>query len=1616
MGKEHQKRVLAALMAASIAIPTPVLAASPADFSDFPNNWATNALSYTVSNGLLSGDSGKIRANDTLKRAEMAAILNRLAGAVKGASLTGYTDVPATAWYYEDMAKAVQMGTFAGDGGMLRPEAPITRQEVFAVLARFYCLNTSNTDVLQQYADSSQIAPWARDAVAAMVQAGYIHGNEGKLSPLAPITRAEFSQVLYQLAGNIAEDGKTADANLEGNLIVRKDDASLHNVTVKGDLVIADGAQRVKLDNVKVEGRILVRGGADGVEFSKTTAGKGVLAVHPTQTNFTAADSSLGDITLSSDTKLSGDFDKVQISKPLSLTVEKGKISAVQVETGAENTKIQVEKDGTVSKVEAKAKGTQISGAGSVGEVHAGGDQVQVFTENTKVITGENVSGVQAGGKEVQPKTTVTTDGKDTEEELPVRKKKHSSSSSGGSSSSGSSSSSSEETKKGVLADGIWYGTGTDSLYYQAKGPDIVRVVVKDGQVTAAYSEKHIEDESFERGQNVLNHVKGIRKAEDVDKLEAQLRQKTGAAYDAVSGATETAKGHLSALRNAVLRAEKYSSDQVKQNVQWFDFEKKPKANMNFGEKLDLTGTVLKVHLADGQTKSVPFDKISEYGITTNIENGTVITKDTPGVNQHGALQVQFRQNDGLIVMPAKVVVSKKTMRKVPTHLLITFADGKTQKMELDENQWDYSIKAEGKIKDIKVYDNDRLLTEAVYQEEYNDWEAFLGEVSPGEGFTGWKYNTYYISMDNQTDDSAVASFTLDTELLQTVYGVGYKLDLSLLNINLVTEKGSKQRKVGWDACKAKGFTAEPDQDYIFTKEDAQKGTKTIQIKNNGVTQSLDVQVIDYEKQIPAKIELSSKTGEPIQTITIPGEKWKNAHGMYSLYNVKMPETYQKWEKDTFTIKVYNATGEALSDYTVEKAIDGKALEIAFPHYTEYDSYGGYVRLLFDFSDKTEPAQPEGEIADGEWYGTATWGRYYPDRGPNVVKVTVKDGVITDAESIKYTDDTRYAGGKNILKKAVGLSDLSSLSKALTEKKGDAFDAVSGATETAKGHLSAMENALAKAKQYGLDQKDQQIAWMEFKVKPALTAKFNMPLDLSQIELTLHMTDGKEKTVPFNQLQEYGIVTNYQNGDTITKQTEGMKNGTLLVKFTHELSQTTIPVRIAFFDEVKQKSPTHILVTMQDDRTQKIQLEGNEFRYRLETEGSIKAMAIYDNDKKLADGVFEDGYNSWKFALKGVDAGDDYTGWKFENYFVDLDTSADTSAVASFTLDTSLVPKQYAVGEAFQLDNLNISLKTEKGSSQRLNGWAECRNRGFAASMENGHIFTAKEAGKQTITISVGEHQQTFQVEVKDYASQIPAKVELYDSAKDTLLQTITVENREWKTEKGCVTKKGIELPDTYKGWKSDTFKVKVYNSENELIQDEVYKVGLDYYKEALEIDFPNYKEYYGKGGYLKMYFSFQKTTEGPTEEPNATAEGSAKVGEFGYDAKVTVIYNKKTKEIVSVTDNGTEAGGSDSFWQKAAAMFEKFKGKTAKDIDGIDAVASATVSSEAIKGAVKEALSSKSGEVSEPKVTAADLRTNLLFAATENALLNISAPEGADVFYTTDGSDPKGDDASKKN
>ncbi len=241
------------------------------DFCDMPNNWSTAALEKAVANGLLMGrtvgDKILIEADAPLKRAEMAAVVNRAFGAVKQTDLRNVTDVESTAWYVNDMSESIMMGTFVRDKEM-RPESNITRQEAFVVLARAFKISsaTAENKALNGFSDKADVAAWAKDELNAMTEAGYVNGYNGKLSPNANISRAEFAVVMDNLAKQyIDADGEITSVTSFGNVIIRAAGVSLKNLAIKGDLIIADGVGdgNVTLDNVTVEGRTVVRGGGE---------------------------------------------------------------------------------------------------------------------------------------------------------------------------------------------------------------------------------------------------------------------------------------------------------------------------------------------------------------------------------------------------------------------------------------------------------------------------------------------------------------------------------------------------------------------------------------------------------------------------------------------------------------------------------------------------------------------------------------------------------------------------------------------------------------------------------------------------------------------------------------------------------------------------------------------------------------------------------------------------------------------------------------------------------------------------------------------------------------------------------------------------------------------------------------------------------------------------------------------------------------------------------------------------------------------------------------------------------------------------------------------------------
>ena len=112
----------------------PAMAVSASDFSDLPHNWSKPALEFAIANGLLQGYNGLLRPNDPMTRAEMATVLNQAFAAEAQAAIS-FADVPSTAWYYTQVAKAVQMQTFAGvSDTQFAPNLSITREQAFAAM------------------------------------------------------------------------------------------------------------------------------------------------------------------------------------------------------------------------------------------------------------------------------------------------------------------------------------------------------------------------------------------------------------------------------------------------------------------------------------------------------------------------------------------------------------------------------------------------------------------------------------------------------------------------------------------------------------------------------------------------------------------------------------------------------------------------------------------------------------------------------------------------------------------------------------------------------------------------------------------------------------------------------------------------------------------------------------------------------------------------------------------------------------------------------------------------------------------------------------------------------------------------------------------------------------------------------------------------------------------------------------------------------------------------------------------------------------------------------------------------------------------------------------------
>ncbi|MBP3966208.1 choice-of-anchor I family protein [Paenibacillus lignilyticus] len=162
---------------------TYAIASNHVKYTDTASSFAKDQITYLSARAIMEGvGGGSFAPKKQVTRADFTLILARVAGV----DLTTYegskfSDVSADAYYAQSVQWAAATGITSGAAeGVFNPSAPITREQMVAIIARLaatlhYTLPKTVPSVT--FTDEASISSYAREAVAAVQQAGIINGR-----------------------------------------------------------------------------------------------------------------------------------------------------------------------------------------------------------------------------------------------------------------------------------------------------------------------------------------------------------------------------------------------------------------------------------------------------------------------------------------------------------------------------------------------------------------------------------------------------------------------------------------------------------------------------------------------------------------------------------------------------------------------------------------------------------------------------------------------------------------------------------------------------------------------------------------------------------------------------------------------------------------------------------------------------------------------------------------------------------------------------------------------------------------------------------------------------------------------------------------------------------------------------------------------------------------------------------------------------------------------------------------------------------------------------------------------------------------------------------------------
>lgn len=415
-----KRRILATALTLCLTlslVPTAAFAAGDKTFDDVNGHWGQASVERWAGYGVLNGDDfGNFNPDKQMTRAEFATMLANMMGYTAKAN-SSFGDVASDAWYADAILKLAAAGVMLGDNnGNANPNKPISRAEAAVMLCRAFNIQPSNSGL--NFADSGDVADWAKGSMAALAEKGMMNGvGNNQLAPLANITRASVAKLVDNMVSEYVTESKEITGTVNGIvLVVGSAEVTVKDATLTENLIVAPKAEGAEVtltgsttaSDVYVDAAASVKvdaqASAGEVQLSAPKAAAEVAGKADTVT--TTADAADATVTVAKDATVS----KVEVAAPNTGLNVAGKVDNVNVASSATGTEVKTESGATVSNVTTSANDVKVSGNGKVENVTANGGTADVTTPGTKVENKtDSADNVTANGKPVPPSSGGTT-------------------------------------------------------------------------------------------------------------------------------------------------------------------------------------------------------------------------------------------------------------------------------------------------------------------------------------------------------------------------------------------------------------------------------------------------------------------------------------------------------------------------------------------------------------------------------------------------------------------------------------------------------------------------------------------------------------------------------------------------------------------------------------------------------------------------------------------------------------------------------------------------------------------------------------------------------------------------------------------------------------------------------------------------------------------------------------------------------------------------------------------------------------------------------------------------------------------------------------------------------